>query len=140
MSATWGNPENIYSPRVLPLVTLSGLARRCFLPMRNSDRHPRTLATRTAGEPCVETVEVEEDDRRRVKRQRLADDQPADDRIAERLADLRSRAGAEHQRNAAEKGGHRRHHDRPEAQQTRLADRVDRCQAATALRLDCEVD
>src|ERR1700722_17722075 len=80
------------------LLTLSGPAGRCVLPMRNSDRHPRTLAAEAAGEPRIETVKVEEDDRRRVKRQRLAHDQPADDRIAERLADLRAGAGAEHQR------------------------------------------
>ena len=41
--------------------------------------------------------------------------QAADDRVAERLADLRTGAGAEHQRNAAEHGAHRGHQDRPEA-------------------------
>ena len=60
------------------------------LTMRASPSNPRTLgANGGTGEPCVEAVEVEEDDRRRVERQRLADDQAADDRIAERLADLR---------------------------------------------------
>src|ERR1700749_2339873 len=89
------------------------------LPMRASPSNPRTLgANGGTGEPCVETVEVEKDDWRRVKRQRLADDQPADDGVAERLPDFGSGAGAEHQRNTAEERGHRRHHDRPETQQT----------------------
>jgi len=42
----------------------------------------RTLAARSAGEQRVQPVEVEEDDRGRIEGQRLADDKPADDRIA----------------------------------------------------------
>src|SRR4051794_19002489 len=44
-----------------------------------------------------EPVEIEVHHRRREQRQRLADDQAADHRIAERLADFRSGAGAQHQ-------------------------------------------
>src|SRR6516165_2211762 len=87
---------------------------RWDLALRGPPRDPLSLGARSAGDPSIETVEVEKDDRRRVKRQRLADDQPADDRIAERLADFRAGAGAEHQRNAAEQCRHRRHHYRPE--------------------------
>src|SRR6266404_6401527 len=141
----------IYAGRHVPFGALtaaaSGTSVRCVgrgrwwdLPMGDARRRRRSLVARSAGEPRVDTVEVEKDDRRRIEGQRLADDQPADDRIAEWLADLRPSAGAEHQRNPAEECGHRRHHDRPEAQETRLADRVDGCQTATALRLDREID
>src|SRR5712691_6243580 len=51
------------------------------------------LANRTA-----EAIEAEIDDRRREQGQRLAQDQPADDRDPERMAQLRPGAGAEHQR------------------------------------------
>src|ERR1700758_5483562 len=108
-------------------------------PMRDSSRDPRTVMAISA-EPRVETVEVEEDDRRRIERQRLADDQAADDGVAERLPDLGSCAGAEHQRNPAEERRHRRHHDRPETQQTGFANGVPRRETAIALRLDREID
>src|SRR5207249_11314451 len=107
--------------------------------MRDTPRRPRSLGAISAGEPRVQAVEVEEDDRGRVEGQRLADDQPADDRITERLADFGARARAEHQRNAAEQGRHRRPHERPEAQLTGLADSTRRTEAATALRLEREV-
>jgi hypothetical protein len=84
--------------------------------------------------------EIEIDHRRREQRQRLADDQAADHGIAERLAQLRAGAGAEHQRHAAEQRRHRRHHDRAEAQQAGLADRLLRRLALVALGLEREVD
>ena len=105
-----------------------------------SSRDPRGLGARSAGEPTIETVEIEKDDGRRIERQRLADDQPADDRIAERLTDLRAGAGAEHQWNTAEQRRHCRHHDRPKAQETRFPDRAHRRETAIALRLDREID
>ena len=47
---------------------------------------------------------------------------------------------AERQRQAAEQRRHRRHHDRPEAQQAGLVDRLLRRLALRALRLQREVD
>src|SRR5262249_54022133 len=58
---------------------------RWALPMRTPSRSPRNLEARSAGKPRIEVVKVEKDNRRRIKRQRLADDQPADNRITERL-------------------------------------------------------
>jgi hypothetical protein len=51
-------------------------------------RDPGRLWATRAGEPRVQRVEVEKDYWRRVKRQRLADDEAADNRITELLADL----------------------------------------------------
>ena len=67
-------------------------------------------------------------------------DQAADHGVAERLAQLRAGAAPEHQRQRAEQRRHRRHHDRPEAQQAGLANRVVRRQVLLALGLDGEVD
>src|SRR3984893_18540953 len=75
-----------------------------------------------AGKGIGKPVEIEIHHRRIEQCQRLADDQAADHRIAERLADFRAGAGAEHQRHAAEQGRHRRHHDGAESQQPRLPD------------------
>ena len=71
-------------------------------------------------EPDAQPVEVEINDRRRVERQRLAEDQPADDRDAQRPAQFRAVRRAQRQGQAAKQGGHRRHGDRAEAQQARL--------------------
>ena len=87
-----------------------------------------------AGKRVRELVEIEIDHRRREQGQRLADEQAADHRVAERLADFRAGACAQHQRHAAQHRRHRRHHDRPEAQQRGLADRScgDRCSSRSA--------
>src|SRR6185437_10314490 len=71
-----------------------------------------------------ETVEEEIDDRGGEERQQLADEQPADDGETEWRAQLRARAGAEHQRQGREERRHGGHQDRPEAQQRRLVDRL----------------
>ena len=78
---------------------------------RWTDRRRRPARTRR------QPIEREIDDRRGVQRQHLAEDQAADDRDAQRPAQLRAGAGAERQRHAPEQRRHRRHHDRPEAQQ-----------------------
>ena len=88
-----------------------------------------------AGQPHRQAIEIEVDDRRREQREHLADDQAADDGDAERLAQFGAGAGTEHQRQRAEDRGHRGHHDRPEAQQAGLVDRVARRQAFDALGL-----
>ena len=68
-------------------------------------------------EARAQIVEEDVDHRRGVQRQHLAEDQAADHRDAQRLAQLRADARAERQRNAAEQRRHGGHHDRPEAQQ-----------------------
>ena len=56
------------------------------------------------------------------------------------MAQFRTRAGAEHQRQGAEDRRHRRHHDWAKAQQRGLVDRLARRFALVALRLEREVD
>src|SRR5207248_4896919 len=79
--------------------------------------------SQTADRPA-EAVEIEIDDRRRVERQHLRQQQPADDAVAERLAYLGAGAGPEHQRHAAQQRRHRRHQDGPEAQHAGAVDRL----------------
>src|SRR5690349_4448164 len=59
--------------------------------------------------PVLELVKVEIHHRRRVQRQHLADDQPTDDRNAERAAQFRSGPRPERQRQSAQQGGHGSH-------------------------------
>ena len=49
--------------------------------------------------PLGESVEIQEDDGRRVQREELAERQTAYDSVAERLPDFRTGAGAEHERH-----------------------------------------
>jgi hypothetical protein len=65
------------------------------LQIGRSARHPGRFRARGSGGPRVQTIKVSEDDRRRIERQRLADDPPANDGVAKRLADLRAGARAE---------------------------------------------
>jgi hypothetical protein len=93
---------------------------------------PDAAAARAAGavaprlHPSLDAIEREIDDRRGEERQRLGEDQAADHRDAERMADLGAHAPADHQRQRAEERRHRRHHDRAKAQKARLEDRVAR--------------
>ena len=87
-----------------------------------------------------DAVERQVDHRRREQGQHLAHQQAADDADAERMAQLRSRAGAEHQRQGAEDRRHGGHQDRPEAQQAGLVDGLARRHALVALGVDREVD
>jgi hypothetical protein len=75
----------------------------------------RRAAVRAARPPALQAIEGEIDDRRREERQHLAEDQAADHRDAERMAQLRAHAPADHQRQRAQQRGHRRHHDRAES-------------------------
>ena len=72
--------------------------------------------SRSCAEPFRKPIEIEIHHRRRKQCQRLADEEAADHGIAERLADLRAGAGAQHQRHAAEQSRHGGHHDRTKAQ------------------------
>src|ERR1700733_6778112 len=90
-------------------------------------------------QPLPEIVQIDENHRGRVQRQRLTDDQPADDRDPERVARLRAFAGSERQRQGAEQRGEGRHHDRTKAEKTRLFDRLART-TAPALRSERKID
>src|SRR6478735_9665191 len=63
-----------------------------------------------AAEARPQALHREIDDRGRVEREQLAEQQPADDGDAERVAQLRAGAAFERQRNGAEQGRQRRHH------------------------------
>ena len=73
------------------------------------------VAAPEAPEPFTEIVQVDEDDRCRVQRQHLTDDEPADDGDAQRVAQFRAFAGSERKRQSAEQRGESRHHDRAKA-------------------------
>src|SRR6185312_9019279 len=64
-----------------------------------------------------EAIEPEIDHGRGEQCQHLADEQAADDGNAERMAQFRTGAGADHERQRAEDRSHRGHDDRAEAQQ-----------------------
>src|SRR5690349_23668487 len=82
----------------------------------------RGYACAPTAEPLREAIEVEVDDGRGVKSERLGDDEAADDGDTERLTQLRSHAGAESERQTAEQRGHGGHHDGAEAQEASLED------------------
>src|SRR5438105_13009172 len=96
---------------------------------------PETLPHRSP-----EPTEIAVDDRRREQGQQLTKDQAAYNRHAQRMAQFRTGAGAEHQRQGAEDRRHRRHHDRAKAQQRGMVDRLARLFALFALRLYGVVD
>ena len=87
-----------------------------------------------------QTIEIEEDDRGCIERQELAQGQPPDDGIAERLAYLGARSGAEHERHGPKHRRHRRHENRPEAFDASLIDRLLRREALFSLGVKGEVD
>ena len=87
-------------------------------------------SVKKSADELTQLVEIDIDDRRREEGQHLRKEKSADDGIAERLADLRAGAGAEHQRHAAEQRRHRRHQDRAEAQQAGSVDRFLRAEPA----------
>ena len=87
----------------------------------------------------MQPVEIEIDDRRGVEREQLAERQPSDHRITERLAKLRAGASPKHQRHAAKHGGHGGHQDRPKSKQASFADRGKR-RVPVILAVNGEVD
>jgi hypothetical protein len=58
----------------------------------------------------------------RVERERLADDEPADDRDPQGSPKFRARSGTQGHGQRAEHRRHRRHHDRTESEECRLMD------------------
>src|SRR5215471_20515995 len=87
-----------------------------------------------------QAIEIQEDDRRGVERQKLAQCQPANDCIAERLAYLGAGSTAEHERHGAEHRRHRRHENRAETLDASLIDRLLRREPLLALGMKGEVD
>jgi hypothetical protein len=83
--------------------------------------------------PVLQPIEVQIHDRRRVQREDLTDHQSADDRDAERPPHFRAGAGAKRERQSAEHGRHRRHQNRPEAQEAGFENRVARALAFVPL-------
>src|SRR6202158_2229566 len=57
-----------------------------------------------------------------IESEQLAEEQSADNRDAERMAEFRARAAAQRQRQSGEQCGHGGHHDRTETKQARLVD------------------
>ena len=95
---------------------------------------------RHASHPCSEAIQVKINDRRRVERQELREQQAADDGDAQRLAQFRASAVFQGQRQRAEQRRQGGHHDRPKPQQTRLIDGFFRRQTFVALGVEREVD
>ncbi len=98
------------------------------------------LQLRRWAEPRLHALHRQVDDRGRIEREQLAQQQAADDGDAERVAQLRAGAALEGERNGAEQGRERGHHDRAEAQQRCLHDRVARREPLVALGFQREVD
>src|ERR1700721_3282730 len=92
-----------------------------------------------AGQPILQAIEIEIEDRRSEKRQKLHHCKPAANRITKWLTKFRAPAYPKHQRHAAEHGGHSGHEDRAKAQQARLGDGAFRRQSL-ALARDREID
>ena len=101
---------------------------------------PAFRRRRASGGPICRPVHVEINDRRRVQRQELREQQAADDRDAHRPAQFRAGAVFQRQRQRAEQRGHRRHHDRTEPQQAGLVNRFLRRQSLLALRIQREIN
>src|SRR5215471_73341 len=87
-----------------------------------------------------QTIEIQEDDGRGVERQELAQRQPANDGVTERLAYLGSGSSAKHERHGAEHRRHRRHENRAETLDASLIDRLLRRETLLALGMKGEVD
>ena len=76
----------------------------------------------------------------RVKRQDLRNDQPTHDSDPKRLAQFTPDAHSDGERQRAEHRGHRCHHDRTEANETRLVDRFFGTQSFVSLSVEREID
>ena len=79
-------------------------------------------------------------DRRQVQRHQLREQQPADHHQSQRLPRFAAGAVADGDRNGAQHGRHRGHHDRAEADQAALEDRLHGRLAFLPLRAEREID
>src|SRR3984885_1293339 len=114
---------------------------RCRLPVRRPRAVVQVSGARTApAHGAREPVEVQVDHRRGEQGQQLTHQQAADDRYAQRCAQLRAGTGAQHQRQRGKQRGDRGHEDRAKTQQRGLVDRLLRRSAALALGGERKVD
>src|SRR5438093_545584 len=100
----------------------------------------RACSCRSPSHRHAEALHIEIDDRRRVERQQLAQQEATDDGDAERATKLGARARPERQRQRAQERGHRRHENGPEPPETRLVDGVPGAEAVVALEVERDVD
>src|SRR3982751_2771722 len=100
----------------------------------------RSMSAGRAVQPSLQALEVEVNDRRDVEREHLRKEQAADHRETERHARAAAGSEADGDRQAAHQRRHGGHHDRPEAHEAGLRDRLLGREAVLALRLDGEVD
>src|SRR5271157_2339182 len=91
-------------------------------------------------EAMREPVEEDINDRSRVERQNLAQEQTANHGDAQGATQLRAYSGTEGQRQAGQQGSHGGHHDGTEAQEARFIDGDFRLFALFALRFQSEVN
>ena len=108
-------------------------------------QHRRLTAAAAAAaamiaQPGPQSIKVQINDRRRVQRQYLTEDEAADDGNSERPTKFAAVAEADGERQRTEQGRIGGHHDRPEAQEARLENRLRRGKAATALSFQRKVD
>src|SRR5215472_2429131 len=128
------------SPRVSSVVATGRRMKTSVGFMGGGSWPNRGVRLAAPAEAPAEIVEGEVDHRGGEKRQHLAHDQPADNGDAERLAQLRTGAAAQHEGERPQDRRHGRHQDWPEAQQAGLVDRLPRRLAFVALRVQGEVD
>src|SRR5437868_12417292 len=93
-----------------------------------------------AREAVREVIKEDVDDRCRVERQNLTQQQASNHCDTKRPANLGSDTSAEGQGYTGEQRGHGCHHDGPEPQQARLVDGFGRGLAVLAFGLEREVD
>src|SRR5262249_25343131 len=113
------------------------LARRRW--SRRKGRQLLSLRSWFSTEPLLYPVKIEIHNRSCEECQSLAHDESADNRDAERPAQLRTHARAQGEWQSTKKGGHSGHHDWPETVQARVINRLERTLAA-AFGLEREVD
>ncbi len=128
-----------------PSLTLRGHAAQTRTERRSSQPEPELFGGRENRKirrlfRALEPFHQEINDRRRVERQDLRDNQPADDRDAERAAQFGAGTGGHHQRNRGQQRRQRRHQDGPEADNASFEDGRLRIEAALAFAFEREVD
>src|SRR5450755_338982 len=112
----------------------AGVAKWPRLPRPSSSAEPRLFLAGDDGlrlrdsaatpPPALQPFEHQIDDRSGVERQHLRNDEASNDGDAERSAQLRAHPMSNCKGNGAKKRRHGRHHDRPEADDAGLVDRV----------------
>src|SRR5262245_10615642 len=89
-----------------------------------------------ANEALSNPIQHQIDNRRRIERHDLAEDEPTDDADPERHPELSARAGCQRQWQCTEERCERGHHDRAKTQPTRFGDCGLWRETASALGID----